>query len=68
MKYLHKIGLKGLFFIAGFGLCNVLNAQDNTKYNWQLGFGVGYTNYYGDVSNYRGLLCRRISWPETWSK
>ena len=50
MKYLYKLIL---FFVIGLSLTGVVKAQVNSPYNWQLGFGLGYTNYYGDLSNYR---------------
>jgi outer membrane protein OmpA-like peptidoglycan-associated protein len=51
MKYLYKTGL--FFLLVAFGSNIKVAAQEGKKYNWQLGFGVGYTNYYGDLSNYR---------------
>ncbi len=50
MKHLYKFIL---FSFIGMSSSIVMLAQDNTHYNWQLGFGFGYTNYYGDVSPYR---------------
>jgi len=53
MKYLYKYILSFLLFIIGVGFASITVAQDNPQHNWQLGFGIGYTNYYGDLSNYR---------------
>jgi outer membrane protein OmpA-like peptidoglycan-associated protein len=53
MKYLHKYILSILLFIIGVGVVSITVAQDKPQYNWQLGFGIGSTNYYGDLSNYR---------------
>ena len=52
MKYLYKYIVSSLFLIFALGYTRTLVAQDKI-YNWQLGFGIGYTNYYGDLSNYR---------------
>lgn len=53
MKYLHKYILSILIFFIGAGFASITVAQDHPQYNWQLGFGIGSTNYYGDLSNYR---------------
>ena len=52
MKYLYRSVLSLLFYFLLIGFTDSAKAQDNT-HNWQLGLGIGYTNYYGDLSNYR---------------
>ncbi len=53
MKY--SITLSFLMLLGQFvpGLQQEAGAQTSSLSPWQIGFGVGYTNYSGDVSNYR---------------
>ncbi len=57
-----KRRLNNTFFLI-ICLLNVGTAfsQEKSKYNWRLGFGIGYTNYYGDVSNYRTNQLRNLN-------
>lgn len=58
--------MKRTFSKISFFLICLLNvgaafSQKGSMYNWRLGFGVGYTNYYGDVSNYRTNQLRNLN-------
>lgn len=58
--------MKRTFSKISFFLICLLNvgaafSQKGSTYNWRLGFGVGYTNYYGDVSNYRTNQLRNLN-------
>lgn len=49
------------FFIICLLNVGAAFSQEGSTYNWRLGFGVGYTNYYGDVSNYRTNQLRNLN-------
>ncbi|MEJ7767443.1 MAG: hypothetical protein WKF89_06510, partial [Chitinophagaceae bacterium] len=53
MKHFQNTGRSVLPIICILLTAGILQAQTAVKNNWQLGLGVGYTNYYGDLSNYR---------------
>lgn len=53
MKYLNRSGFSVLLYLVFTAISGTAQAQSSSLYNWQLGLGVGYTNYYGDLSNYR---------------
>ena len=52
MKHFNSWRLPVLVCAVFMGLYRPAHAQ-TTVSDWQIGFGAGYTNYYGDVSNYR---------------
>lgn len=52
---------KIIFFLICLLHVGVVFCQQGSTYNWRLGFGVGYTNYYGDVSNYRTNQLRNLN-------
>ncbi|MEO5995727.1 MAG: OmpA family protein [Chitinophagaceae bacterium] len=52
MKYLNRYIFFFLAFIVFLGHSQRTEAQDRVN-NWQLGLGIGYSSYYGDLSNYR---------------
>jgi len=49
------------FFLICLLNVGTLFSQQGSIYNWRLGFGVGYTNYYGDVSNYSTNQLRNLN-------
>ena len=53
MKYFHSLRLPVLICMVLTGLHHTACSQTGATDNWQIGFGAGYTNYYGDASNYR---------------
>ncbi len=52
MKYLYRYIFFFLLFIIFLSYSQRTEAQDGVK-DWQIGLGIGYANYYGDLSNYR---------------
>lgn len=53
MKYFNRSGFSVFLYFVFTAISGTAQAQSSSLYNWQLGLGVGYTNYYGDLSNYR---------------
>ena len=45
--------IRSLYMLMFIAFHQVAFAQKQTVSNWQIGFGAGYTNYSGDLSNYR---------------
>ena len=53
MKYSTTSYLFILVFPVLMSIQLTASAQEKTTSDWQIGFGAGYTNYSGDLSNYR---------------
>ncbi|RYG04539.1 MAG: hypothetical protein EOO02_05900 [Chitinophagaceae bacterium] len=53
MRHIFKTTAALLCGIASLLTPRHSNAQSSSPYGWEIGAGIGYTNYYGDVSNYR---------------
>lgn len=53
MKYSTSLCMSVLVCMVFMCMQQAASAQEKAAGNWQIGFGAGYTNYSGDLSNYR---------------